>query len=135
VDTRSPRRETRQRVAVRAVLEGTGEFLSAQELHSRLRADGEGIGLATVYRTLQGLAEDGVVDVVRTGEGEQVYRRCSRGHHHHLLCRSCGRTVELDAAAVERWAAGIGEQHGFTDVEHVVEIFGLCAECRATRSA
>ena len=101
----------------------------------RLRAAGDGIGLATVYRTLQGLAEDGDMDVVRTGDGEQVYRRCSRGHHHHLLCRSCGRTVELDAATVERWAAGIGEQHGFTDVEHVVEIFGTCADCRAALRA
>jgi Fur family ferric uptake transcriptional regulator len=135
VEIRSPRRETRQRAAVRAALEGTGEFLSAQELHARLRTAGDAIGLATVYRTLQGLAEDGDVDVVRTGEGEQVYRRCSRGHHHHLLCRSCGRTVELDAAAVERWAAGIGQQHGFTDVEHVVEIFGTCADCRAISSS
>jgi Fur family ferric uptake transcriptional regulator len=129
---KSGRRETPQRAAVRTALEETGEFVSAQELHARLRASGGGIGLATVYRALQGLADDGHVDVVRTGEGEAMYRRCSRGHHHHLLCRSCGRTVELDAAAVERWASGIGEQHGFTDVQHVVEIFGTCAACRAS---
>jgi Fe2+ or Zn2+ uptake regulation protein len=98
-----------------------------------LRADGDAVGLATVYRTLQQLADDGDVDVLRTADGEAVYRRCSTGrHHHHLVCRSCGRTVELDAAAVERWARRMGEEHGFSDVDHVVELFGTCRECTAT---
>ncbi len=128
----SPRRETRQRTAVRAALEGVGEFQSAQQLHARLREGGDGVGLATVYRALQNLAEDGEVDMLRTGEGEAVYRRCSSPrHHHHLVCRSCGRAVELDAAAVERWAGRIGDEHGFTDLDHVVEIFGTCAPCAA----
>jgi Fur family ferric uptake transcriptional regulator len=124
---------TRQRSAVWAALQESGEFRSAQQLHARLRADGEGVGLATVYRTLQQLADDGDVDVLRTAEGEAVYRRCSTvRHHHHLVCRSCGRTVELDAAAVERWARRIGEEHGFSDVDHVVELFGTCRECTTT---
>jgi Fur family ferric uptake transcriptional regulator len=128
--TPTPRRETRQRSAVRAALENVGEFQSAQQLHARLRTGGDGVGLATVYRTLQHLADDGEVDVLRTGEGEAVYRRCSTArHHHHLVCRRCGRAVELDAVAVERWAGRIGEEHGFSDVEHVVEIFGTCADC------
>jgi Fur family ferric uptake transcriptional regulator len=127
-----PRVQTRQRSAVWAALEGAGEFQSAQQLHARLRADGDGVGLATVYRTLQQLADDGDVDVLRAADGETVYRRCSTvRHHHHLVCRSCGRTVELDAAAVERWARRIGEEHGFTDVDHVVELFGTCRECTA----
>jgi Fur family ferric uptake transcriptional regulator len=125
--------QTRQRSAVWAALEGAGEFQSAQQLHARLRADGDGVGLATVYRTLQQLADDGDVDVLRTADGEAVYRRCNSGrHHHHLVCRSCGRTVELDAAAVERWARRIGEEHGFSDVDHVVELFGTCRECART---
>jgi Fur family ferric uptake transcriptional regulator len=128
-----PRVQTRQRSAVWAALEGAGEFQSAQQLHARLRADGDGVGLATVYRSLQQLVDDGDVDVLRTADGEAVYRRCSTGrHHHHLVCRSCGRTVELDAAAVERWARRMGEEHGFSDVEHVVELFGTCRECSAT---
>jgi Fur family ferric uptake transcriptional regulator len=128
-----PRVQTRQRSAVRAALEGAGEFQSAQQLHARLRAGGDGVGLATVYRTLQQLADDGDVDVLRTADGESVYRRCSTvRHHHHLVCRSCGRTVELDAAAVERWARRIGEEHGFGDVDHVVELFGTCRECTGT---
>jgi Fur family ferric uptake transcriptional regulator len=126
------RRETRQRSAVWNCLADVVEFQSAQQLHARLREAGEGVGLATVYRTLQHLAEDGKVDVLRTGDGEAVYRRCGTGHHHHLICRRCRRTVEVDSVAVERWARTIAEDNGFADVEHVVEVFGTCASCAAT---
>jgi len=127
------RRGTRQRSAVWSALADIMEFQSAQQLHARLREQGEAVGLATVYRTLQHLAEDGEVDVLRTADGEAVYRRCSTGHHHHLICRRCRRTVEVDSVAVERWAKTIAEDNGFADVEHVVEVFGTCADCaRAT---
>jgi Fur family ferric uptake transcriptional regulator len=129
--TTTPRRETRQRSAVSAALAGAEEFLSAQQLHARLRAEGDTIGLATVYRTLQQLAADGEVDVLRAGEGETVYRRCSTGHHHHLICRGCRRTVEVEGVEVERWAKRVAAANGFADVEHVVEVFGTCAECAA----
>jgi Fur family transcriptional regulator, ferric uptake regulator len=130
-ETTTRGRGTRQRTAVRAALDDVVEFQSAQQLHARLRERGEAVGLATVYRTLQHLAEDGEIDVLRTSDGEAVYRRCSTGHHHHLICRRCRRTVEVDSVAVERWARTIGEQNGFADVEHVVEVFGTCADCAA----
>lgn len=130
--TTTKRLQTRQRSAVWAALEGAADFTSAQQLHARLRESGDGVGLATVYRTLQALAEDGALDVVRSGDGEVLYRRCSTGHHHHLTCRSCRRTVEVDSAAVERWAHSVAEQHGFASVEHVVEVFGTCPECADT---
>ncbi len=125
----SPRLRTRQRSAVWAALKGADDFQSAQQLHARLRAHGEGVGLATVYRTLQALADDGELDVVRSADGEALYRRCSTGHHHHLTCRTCRRTVEVDSAAVERWARKVAAENGFADVEHVVEVFGTCREC------
>ena len=78
---------------------------------------------------MQALAEDGEVDVLRTADGEALFRRCSVGHHHHLVCRSCGRTVEVEGRAVERWARQVGEDHGFVDVDHVVEVLGTCASC------
>ncbi|MGZ4591852.1 MAG: Fur family transcriptional regulator [Actinomycetes bacterium] len=122
-------RPTRQRSAVSAVLEEVSDFRSAQELHDLLRHRGEPVGLTTVYRTLQALADAGEVDVLRTDDGEAVYRRCSRGHHHHLVCRACGRTVEVEDRTVERWADKIAAEHGFTDVAHTVEVFGTCADC------
>lgn len=122
-------RSTRQRSAISALLDEIEEFRSAQDLHDELRRRGEGIGLTTVYRTLQSLVEAGTVDVLRTDSGESVYRRCSSGHHHHLVCRACGFTVEVDGPAVERWSHEVAEDNGFVDVSHTVEIFGTCREC------
>ena len=129
--TETVRRPTRQRAAVEALLVDIDDFMSAQDLHARLRAQGQTVGLATVYRTLQAMATDGDVDMMRTGDGEAVYRRCSTGHHHHhLVCRSCGRTVEVEGPAVERWADRISVENGFSDVHHTLEIFGTCADCQ-----
>ncbi len=122
-------RSTRQRAAVSALLDELDGFRSAQEVHDLLRHRGERVGLTTVYRTLQVLADAGEVDVLRTGDGEVTYRRCSQGHHHHLVCRVCGRTVEVDGPAVERWARSVAAEHGFVDVSHTLEIFGTCADC------
>jgi len=124
-----PGRATRQRAAVSEVLDQVDDFRSAQELHDLLRRGGESIGLTTVYRTLQSLSEAGAVDVLRTADGEAAYRRCSRGHHHHLVCRQCGRTVEVEGPAVERWAEKIAAENGFLDVAHTLEIFGTCSDC------
>ncbi|MEU6560408.1 Fur family transcriptional regulator [Nocardia nova] len=122
-------RSTRQRTAITALLGDIEEFRSAQELHDELRRRGEGIGLTTVYRTLQSLADAGKVDVLRTDTGESVYRQCSKGHHHHLVCRQCGRTVEVEGPTVEAWAEAIAGEHGFTDISHTMEVFGTCREC------
>ncbi|WP_049565968.1 Fur family transcriptional regulator [Streptomyces sp. SBT349] len=123
-------RSTRQRAAVAAALAEVDEFRSAQELHDMLKHRGDSVGLTTVYRTLQSLADAGEVDVLRTSDGEAVYRRCStEEHHHHLVCRSCGKAVEVAGPAVEKWADAIAEEHGFVDIGHTVEIFGTCGDC------
>ncbi|WP_123308937.1 Fur family transcriptional regulator [Cellulomonas sp. PhB143] len=126
---------TRQRAAVSETLDRLDEFRSAQQLHDLMRHEGDTIGLATVYRTLQSLADNGDVDVLRTEDGESLYRRCERSeHHHHLVCRSCGRAVEIDGPTVEAWARSVGASHGFTGIEHTVELFGTCAACAAVPS-
>lgn len=126
-------RMTRQRSAVADVLADTDDFRSAQQLHEILRDRGHGIGLATVYRTLQSLAEVGEVDVLRTADGEAMYRRCGRReHHHHLICRSCSATVEIDGPSVEAWAAQVGDAHGYHDIEHTIELWGTCAGCASS---
>ncbi|WP_033340028.1 Fur family transcriptional regulator [Catenuloplanes japonicus] len=122
-------RNTRQRTAVSSLLAEVEGFHSAQDLHAMLRDRGERVGLTTVYRTLQGLADSGEIDVMRPPGGEHLYRRCSSGHHHHLVCRSCGSTVEVEGPAVESWADRVAAQHGFVDVSHTLEIFGTCKDC------
>jgi Fur family transcriptional regulator, ferric uptake regulator len=126
----SPRaRSTRQRAAVSAALDEIQDFRSAQELHDVLKHKGDSVGLTTVYRTLQSLADAGEVDVLRTADGEAVYRRCSSGHHHHLVCRRCGRTVEVEGPGVERWAETVAAENGFVDIVHTLEISGTCTGC------
>lgn len=122
-------RNTRQRRAVVAALEDLDGFASAQQIHDMLTQRGESIGLSTVYRSLQVLAEAAEVDALRGGEGEVLYRQCSAGHHHHLLCRSCGRTVEVEGPTVERWADRIAAENGFRDIAHTLEIVGTCETC------
>ncbi|SBT49482.1 Fur family transcriptional regulator [Micromonospora narathiwatensis] len=122
-------RNTRQRTAVSALLAELEGFHSAQELHAMLRQRGERVGLTTVYRTLQGLADAGEIDVMRPPGGEHLYRRCSEGHHHHLVCRHCGRTVEVAGPTVEKWAERVAAEHGYAEVSHTLEIFGCCPAC------
>ena len=123
-------RPTKQRLAITAALRDAVDFQSAQEIHDALRRGHDKVGLATVYRTLQKLADAGEVDMLRTEDGEAIYRRCSETHHHHLVCRTCGATVEVEGPAVERWTRAIAEEHGYDDVSHTLEIFGTCPACR-----
>lgn len=125
----TPPRRTRQRAAVREVLAELHEFRTAQQIHDELRNRGDSIGLTTVYRSLQAMSEAGELDALRTADGETAYRRCSDGHHHHLVCRGCGRTVEVSGPAVERWANAVAAENGFRDVSHDLEIFGTCGDC------
>lgn len=126
----SPARATRQRHAVTSLLAELDDFRSAQQIHALLRQGGASVGLSTVYRTLQALADSGHVDVLVT-DGEALYRKCSATHHHHLVCRECNRTAEVEGPAVERWADRMAAEHGYTDISHTLEIFGRCAECSA----
>ncbi|AJW80274.1 Fur family transcriptional regulator [Clavibacter michiganensis] len=132
------KRNTWQREAVRQALDASTEFVSAQRLHARLHEAGSPIGLATVYRALGDLAAEGDADSLQSPDGEALYRTCATGgHHHHLICRVCGKTVEIAADEVESWAHDVAARNGFTAPSHVVDVFGLCAQCtrRAAEAA
>ncbi len=122
-------RSTKQREALVSVLDEVDGFRTAQQLHGMLVDRGDKVGIATVYRSLQLLADAELVDVIHSDEGEASYRRCSTRHHHHLVCRVCGRAVEAQAPAVETWVDAMAAEHGFSDVSHDLEIFGTCADC------
>lgn len=127
-------RPTRQRRAVTEAIASFDDFRSAQEIHELLGRRGEAVGLATVYRTLQRLADAGEIDRLLTEGGEAIYRACSRTHHHHLVCRDCGRTVEVEGPTVERWTRSIAAEHGYGQVSHTLEIFGTCPSCAGAAS-
>jgi Fur family ferric uptake transcriptional regulator len=125
----TPQRNTRQRAAVLDMLDSLNQFTSAQDIHGRLRDNGSSVGLTTVYRTLQSLADASQVDVIRADDGEAMYRRCTNEHHHHLVCRRCGRTLEVDSPTVESWAEEVAKRYGFSDINHTLEIYGVCPDC------
>jgi Fur family ferric uptake transcriptional regulator len=123
-------RSTKQGTAIEAALAAAQGFRSAQDLHGELRGRGDNVGLTTVYRHLTAMAETGAVDALHTSEGEVVYRLCaSEAHHHHVVCRSCGASVEVEGPEVEAWAAKVAAQAGYTNVSHTLEVFGTCADC------
>lgn len=127
--TSTKRRNTWQKDAVRHALGEAIGFVSAKQLHLVLKNHGSTIGLATVYRALTDLADAGDADSLQSKEGELLYRACTTSHHHHLICRDCGKTVEIEANQLEKWADEVAEKHGFSRPSHTIEIFGNCAEC------
>ena len=124
------RRNTRQKDAVRHTLGETVGFVSAQQMYQVLKNHGSTIGLATVYRALADLAEAGEADSLQSKDGELLYRACTTSHHHHLICRACGKTVEIEADRVEKWADEVASEHGFTQPSHTIDIFGTCSACQ-----
>lgn len=125
----TPRR-TQQRAAVVDALRNAGGFRSAQQLHEEVRAEGSSVALATIYRNLRSMAAAGELDVLHPPGGEAIYRLCqSQGHHHHLVCRTCGRTVEIDSPGLEEWAKETAKTHRFRSVVHTAELYGLCSRC------
>lgn len=128
-------RSTRQRLAVASAMTSSDDFRSARQWHETLLARGHSVGLTTVYRTLQAMADAGDVDVIVTADGENKFRRCSQGHHHHLACRECGRAIEIEAPEVERWARAVAATHSFSSERHTLEITGICPGCAANRAS
>ncbi len=125
------RRVTKQRVAITEVLDGLDSFRSAQDIYDIMLHRGDDVSLTTVYRTLQAMQTEGAVDSILNDEGESLYRACSNEHHHHLVCRNCGLTIEIAAKQVETWTHNIATEHGFTQPDHLIEITGLCEDCSA----
>ncbi|HEY0805948.1 MAG TPA: Fur family transcriptional regulator [Pseudonocardiaceae bacterium] len=124
------RYQTRQRRAVLRALAQEPGFVSAQVLHARLRLAGDTVALGTVYRALHALADAGDIDATRTATGERLFQYCTQpGCTYFLMCDHCGIRIPLDACPVQEWAATVAARHGFTDINLVVEITGVCPAC------
>ena len=125
----SQRRNTWQKTAVLEQLSNTDEFVSAQELHQKISQSGKKLGLTTVYRALTEMVEQGMADSLSISDGEMRYRICTPEHHHHLICRLCGKTVEFDMPGFEELALEVAKADGFTELSHEIELFGVCKDC------
>lgn len=125
-------RNTWQRTAVVDALRDIDKFVSARQIHEELERRGEKVGLTTVYRTLQSLADVEAVDVLQNKDGESLYRHCLTDHH-HLVCTVCGRSEEIEGGPVEKWAQLVAQRYGYQLVGHDAEVFGVCRGCQAAR--
>lgn len=127
-------RKTRQLEAVLSAVRGMTDFQSAADIFTKLQLNGTPVGLATVYRNLAALAEDGILDTVKSADGTTLYRECeSSEHHHHLVCRSCGKTEEFHLKGLEETLNEMGREMGFSALRHTVELTGLCPQCSAKK--
>lgn len=122
-------RMNKSEAKVIAVLERVGGFASTKEIYQLLLKSGESIGLTTIYRALQSLVSEKVVDQLRREDGEAIFRLCGNSHHHHLVCKKCGKTVEIEGSAIEKWTKNMAAEHGFRELSHTAEIFGICSKC------
>ncbi len=122
-------RSTKQKKALAQVIESSDSFLSAQEIFIILRGKGENIGLTTIYSQLRALVEQGELDSIRSEAGETLYRKCSAAHHHHLICKVCGTTIEIEPPGFEEWAEKVSKENGFHNITHVIEVVGICSKC------
>lgn len=124
-------RPTRQRLAVLRVVDGLDVFADAQAIHERLVSMGERVSLSTVYRSLAALADGGAVAVMRSHDGTMLFHRCpGRQSRHHLVCRSCGRALELPEEPVRHLIQQWAHAADFDSLELVLDVSGVCGECR-----
>jgi Fur family ferric uptake transcriptional regulator len=119
-----PRRE------LAALISKRGGHFTAADLVADAAKRRLGIGRATVFRFLDLLTEQGVMEHVDLPDGRHAYVPCEPTHHHHLVCRGCGAAVEVSGREVEAWAADVAAAHGFSEVSHTIELFGTCSQCR-----
>ena len=112
----------------------TGEAFSVETLLEELRRSDSGIGRATVYRTIEKLAQLKVLDRIDFADGSRGYRLCgTKGHHHHLTCRACHRVVEFELCLPQAKIDAIGRREGFTIEDHEISLYGLCDACRGDK--
>jgi Fur family transcriptional regulator, ferric uptake regulator len=122
---------TRPREQIASILRARKRFISAAEIHRVLEGDKAKVSLSTVYRTLEHLLSKGDVTVRIDPAGESTYMLCEpEHHHHHAICRVCGKVEDVDCTAIEQFSDSMRALHGFELDEHTMEFFGRCKACR-----
>ena len=121
-------RNTRQRTAIRETFERAGRPLSPQQVLEAARSRAEGLGIATVYRNIKALLEEGWLSAIELPGVPAVYERSGKLHHHHFHCDRCSRVFEVTGCvpSINRLAS-----RRFSVTRHELILYGICAECNA----
>ncbi len=128
-------KSTAQRDAIARVFLGIGRHISAEELYAEVKKINPHVGYATIYRTLRLLKECALVSERHFDEGQARYETVSERHHDHFICERCGKIIEFENQGIERLQQAVARQIGALLTRHKMELYGLCAECRAEPSA
>ena len=124
-------KSTRQRDMILDCFLSCDQHLSTEELYLKLKESMPGIGFATVYRTLKLFAESGIAREIQFGDGQTRYEHLHAGEHHdHLVCTRCGAIMEFENETIEKLQAEVARNHGFTIMNHKLELYGICAKCK-----
>lgn len=121
-----------RRIILKVIMEKNKRHLSAEEIYSIVKESFPDIGLATIYRTLDLLAELGILQKMDFGDGKARFELNDEDvhHHHHLICLSCGKVEEFDLDLLESLEESISEKTGFDIVDHRLKFYGYCSECK-----
>jgi Fur family ferric uptake transcriptional regulator len=125
------KRNSRRRERILEFLQGIEPFLSSQAIHQMLKARGASMGLATVYRQLENLVDEGEVDSILSPSGEKLFRHCGSdgGHQHHNKSKIFGASRASEVEEVEEMAETAAQRYKYSEVSHSLEIFGICESC------
>jgi Fur family transcriptional regulator, ferric uptake regulator len=123
-------RNTNQRRAILHALQSAPGPLTPQEVLERAQDEHERLGLATVYRNLNALSEQGDIIAVHLPNDVPRYEISGRGHHHHFRCETCGKVFELEGSCPVAVLEGVTLPGGFKVQGHELTLYGVCSACQ-----
>jgi Fur family ferric uptake transcriptional regulator len=127
-------RVTEPRRSLARLIGERGGHFTAEELVAASRSQRLGVGRATVFRSLDILAELGVVERLDLPSGQHAFVACDPAHHHHVVCSQCGRSTDVGDSGMVRVLEEVARRSGYRIESHRLELFGLCASCQASRT-
>ncbi|RCJ23899.1 transcriptional repressor [Nostoc sp. ATCC 43529] len=121
---------TRSQERILNLLKTIKKGISAQDIYVELRNSNQGMGLATVYRSLEALKLEGMVQMRNLANGEALYSLTQQDKH-HLTCLQCGTSIQINQCPVHNLEDQLEANHKFKIFYHTLEFFGLCSQCQS----
>ena len=129
-------RVTERRRAIAAAADGLDSAFTVEDLVEAARQHSPGVGVATVYRAVAAMESAGALERVGSRNGSALYVRCTReGHHHHLICTSCGKVTHTACPLPQAEPGAASGRDGFIVTSHEITLYGLCRECAPRRQS
>ncbi len=123
-----------QREEILKVLYNSKEHLTSEEIYNEVKKINRNIGLATVYRALAFLEEQGLINSISFGSEGKKYELNRGKHHDHMICINCNKIIEFFDEELEKLQKEIAEKHGFKLIAHELNMYGICKECQDKKS-